>query len=53
MIGIDCSTLEVQELAWIIDRGVKRMSVGGLIQLKFNVHKYDPYADQFCKLLDS
>lgn len=51
-LGIDCSILEVQKLAWFIERGVKRASVEDPLQFEFIAHKYGPYSDKLRHLLD-
>jgi O-acetyl-ADP-ribose deacetylase (regulator of RNase III) len=53
LLGIDCSILEVQKLAWFIERGVKCMQVEDPLQLEFRANKYGPYSHRLSKLLDS
>ncbi len=53
LIGIDCSILEVQKLAWFIDRGIRRMGFGNLLRLNFSANKYGPYSHNLTKLLDN
>ena len=53
VLGIDCSILEVQKLAWFIGRGVKRLQVADPLRFNFVAHKYGPYSHNLEKLLDS
>lgn len=53
LLGIDCSILEVQKLAWFIERGVKRLQVIDPLKLKFAANRYGPYSHNLEKLLDS
>lgn len=53
ILGIDCSILEVQKLAYFIERQIELF--GGLkpLDLRFSANKYGPYADRLQHLLDS
>lgn len=53
LLGIDCSILEVQKLAWFIERGVKRLNVEDPLGFQFAANKYGPYSDNLRHLLDS
>ena len=53
MLGMDCSSLEVQKLAWFIERGVKRSRVNASIDFEFVADQYGPYSRKLEKLLDS
>ncbi len=53
LLGIDCSILEVQKLAWFIERGVKRLQVDDPLKFRFAANKYGPYSHNLQKLLDS
>lgn len=53
LLGIDCSILEVQKLAWFIERGVQCMQVEDPLRLKFEANKYGPYSHRLSKLLDN
>ena len=53
LMGIDCSILEVQKLAWFIERGVQCMKVEDPLRLKFEANKYGPYSHRLSKLLDN
>ena len=53
LLGIDCSILEVQKLAWFIERGVKRLQVADPLKFRFQANRYGPYSHNLTKLLDS
>jgi O-acetyl-ADP-ribose deacetylase (regulator of RNase III) len=53
LLGIDCSILEVQKLAWFIERGVHRLQVRDPLEFSFVANKYGPYSDKLRHLLDS
>ncbi len=44
--GIECTNLEVQTLAWFLQRSVERLNLPDLLSLSFAANKYGPYADQ-------
>ena len=52
LIGIDCSLLEVQKLAWFIERGVRRFQIDDPLNFHFSADKYGPYSHNLVKLLD-
>ncbi|MBD8526237.1 type II toxin-antitoxin system antitoxin DNA ADP-ribosyl glycohydrolase DarG [Pseudomarimonas arenosa] len=51
VLGIDCSMLEIQKLAWFLERNIERMGLQPL-DLRFVPHKYGPYADRLRHLLN-
>ena len=53
LLGIDCSILEVQKLAWFIERGVQCIRIKNPLRLEFTANKYGPYSHRLNKLLDS
>lgn len=53
LLGIDCSVLEVQKLAWFLERGVKRLRLADPFDFRFSANKYGPYSDRLRHLLDS
>lgn len=50
--GIDCSLLEVQKLAWVLSRTLRRMHLDDTLGLDFTASRYGPYADNLRHLLD-
>ena len=53
LLGIECSILEVQKLAWFIERGIRRANIEDPLKLQFLANKYGPYSDKLRHLLDS
>ena len=52
-LGIECSILEVQKLAWFVERGVLSAGLEDPLKLEFSANKYGPYSDKLRRLLDS
>ncbi|WP_028693363.1 type II toxin-antitoxin system antitoxin DNA ADP-ribosyl glycohydrolase DarG [Pseudomonas cremoricolorata] len=54
VLGMECSLLEIQKLAWFLERAIERFIPGdNPLQLKFIAHKYGPYANRLEHLLDN
>lgn len=54
VLGMECSLLEIQKLAWFLERSVERYNPGNNpLDLKFVAHKYGPYANRLDHLLNS
>lgn len=54
VLGMECSLLEVQKLAWFLERAIERFSPqNNPLKLQFVAHKYGPYANRLSHLLDS
>ncbi|WP_115050038.1 type II toxin-antitoxin system antitoxin DNA ADP-ribosyl glycohydrolase DarG [Xanthomonas arboricola] len=51
VLGVECSLLEIQKLAWFLERNIERAGLPTL-DLRFAPHKYGPYADRLRHLLD-
>lgn len=51
VLGMECSLLEIQELAWFLERAIKRAKLQPL-NLRFVPHKYGLYADRLRHLLE-
>ena len=52
VLGLECTNLEVQKLAWFLDRSIKEVGVGDPLRLDFIANKYGPYADRLRHLLN-
>lgn len=52
VLGMECSFLEIQKLAWFLDRAIESEHLENLLQLRFKAHNYGPYADNLRHLLD-
>lgn len=51
VLGMECSLLEIQKLAWFLERSIERASLASL-DLRFVPNKYGPYADRLRHLLE-
>lgn len=54
VLGMECSLLEIQKLAWFLERAIERLSPNdNPLNFKFDAHKYGPFAPRLNHLLDS
>ena len=53
VLGIGCTNLEVQKLAWFIHRWIDAENLDNPLRLEFGANKYGPYADRLRHLLDA
>lgn len=53
VLGMGCTTLEVQKLAWFLHRAFKALGTNDPLRLRFSANKYGPYSDQLRHLLDA
>lgn len=53
VLGIPCSVLEVQKLAWFLERAIDENGLRNTLNLDFQADRYGPYADRLRHLLDS
>jgi len=51
VLGMECSLLEIQKIAWFLERNIEKKGLSPL-DLRFAAHKYGPYADRLRHLLD-
>jgi len=51
VLGMECSLLEIQKLAWFLERNIERAGLPSL-DLRFTPNKYGPYADRLRHLLE-
>lgn len=52
VLGLDCSILEVQKLAWFLERVLRIQGAADPLHLDFGANKFGPYADKLRHLLD-
>jgi hypothetical protein len=52
VLGIECSLLEVQKLAWFLEREIVVSNLPNELDLHFVAHRYGPYADRLRHLLE-
>ena len=53
ILGIECSLLEIQKLAWFLERNIKKLKVQNPLDLRFKANKFGPYASRLTHLLDA
>ncbi len=54
VLGMECSLLEIQKLAWFLERAIEQFSADkNPLKLQFVAHKYGPYANRLDHLLNS
>ena len=52
VLGFDCSNLEIQKLAWFLQRSIVSAGLPDPLDLRFVANRYGPYADRLRHLLD-
>jgi O-acetyl-ADP-ribose deacetylase (regulator of RNase III) len=53
VLGMECSLLEIQKLAWFLERAIERRSPGSNpLNLKFDANKFGPFAPDLSHLLN-
>jgi len=52
ILGIECTNLEVQKLAYFVQRVLSVLKISNPLNLNFSANKYGPYADQLRHLLN-
>lgn len=53
IIGVECSLLEIQKLAWFLERTFKLSHLDSPLKCNFKAHYYGPYADNLRHLLNN
>ncbi len=53
ILGIECTILEVQKLAWFIETSVGDLGLPNPLNLGFSANRFGPYADKLRHVLDS
>jgi O-acetyl-ADP-ribose deacetylase (regulator of RNase III) len=52
ILGIECSLLEIQKLAYFLERSIEALKIANPLDLRFQADKYGPYAPRLTHLLD-
>jgi O-acetyl-ADP-ribose deacetylase (regulator of RNase III) len=52
VLGNACSILEIQKLAWFLEREIQVLGLANPLRLEFVAHRYGPYADKLRHLLE-
>ncbi|MBK6940549.1 MAG: macro domain-containing protein [Planctomycetes bacterium] len=53
VLGLECSHLEVQKLAWFAQRVIATVGLPDPLKLSFSANRYGPYSDQLRHLLNA
>lgn len=53
VLGFECTLLEVQKLAWFLERSIKQLGLSDPLDLRFDAGKYGPYANRLNHLLNA
>ena len=53
ILGIECSLLEIQKLAWFLERVIERHGPDNPLNLQFKANRYGPYSDRLMHLLNA
>lgn len=53
ILGMDCSLLEIQKLAWFLERSIESERLENPLELQFTANMYGPYANRLVHLLNS
>jgi hypothetical protein len=52
ILGIECSLLGIQKLAYFLERSIEKLRLPNPLDLRFQADKYGPYAPRLSRLLD-
>lgn len=52
ILGIECSLLEIQKLAWFLERAITDLQLPNELNLDYVAERYGPYANRLTHLLD-
>lgn len=52
VLGFDCSLLEIQKLAWFLEREIEELGLENPLDLQFAADRYGPYANRLMHLLN-
>ena len=52
ILGLGCSLLEIQKLAWFAERAIIARNLANRLDLRFSAKRYGPYSDRLRHLLD-
>lgn len=53
VLGIECTILEIQKLAWFLERAIEKLGLENCLNLEFRANRYGPYADKLRHLLNA
>lgn len=53
VLGIECTLLEIQKLAYFLERNIESQGIDNTLDLRFTADRYGPYAPRLTHLLDA
>ncbi len=53
ILGIECTLLEIQKLAWFLERSIHRCQIRDVLDLRFQADRYGPYSPRLNHLLNA
>lgn len=53
ILGFECTLLEIQKLAWFLERNIERTQLANPLDLRFVADRYGPYANRLSHLLNA
>jgi O-acetyl-ADP-ribose deacetylase (regulator of RNase III) len=53
VLGFECTLLEIQKLAWFLERSIEKTKLSNPLNLQFAADKFGPYAYRLSKMLDA
>lgn len=53
ILGIECTLLEIQKLAYFLERSIEKHAVENVLNLEFHADKFGPYAPRLTHLLNA
>lgn len=53
VFGFECTLLEIQKLAWFLERSIEKTRLQNSLDLRFVADKYGPYANRLSHLLNA
>jgi O-acetyl-ADP-ribose deacetylase (regulator of RNase III) len=53
VLGIECTLLEIQKLAYLLERSIESQGLSNPLDLRFEANRFGPYAPRLTHLLDA
>lgn len=53
VLGLECTLLEVQKLAWFVQANISKLGLEDPLKLNFKANRFGPYADVLRHMLDA
>lgn len=53
VLGFECTLLEIQKLAYLLERSLGRRNLADVLDLRFDAHRFGPFAHRLTHLLNA